>query len=100
MSPNEPKKPPVTRTFPAVDVIFESEQPPPTERSGSQRHATLSSSEVAALRRIVRGEPTSSAPPSRPSLPVRAARGAKDKSPWIVGGMLLVEIIRFVLQSL
>jgi hypothetical protein len=81
--------------LPPIDVVFENDQPPPTQRTGG-----FSPSEVEALRRIVRDAPTSSAPPARPSLPVRAARSAKDKSPWIGLGILIVEVVRYVLTNL
>lgn len=68
MPPNEPKTP-VTRTLPAVDVVFENDELPPT-----QRNVALSSSELAALRRIMREAPSTPVPESRPSLPVRAAK--------------------------
>lgn len=94
VSPNEPKTP-VTRTLPAIDVVFENDDPPP-----SQRTLQVSGDDLRALRRIAREAPATPLPESRPSLPVRAVRSARSKSPWVVGGMLLVEIIRFALEQI
>jgi hypothetical protein len=94
--PNEPKKPPFTRTLPAIDVVVESDPPP------SGRSAAFSASDIDALRRGVRRvtEQGSDPPASRPSLPVRAARGAKSKSPWIVVGIVLAELIQHLFSKL
>lgn len=99
MSPNEPKRPPFTRTLPAVDVVVESDAPPPTSRVSPP--FTIRAADVEALRQgVQRATEDSDAPAPRPSLPVRAARATKDKSPWIAVGVVLVEVIRLVLQSL
>lgn len=75
-----------------MDVVTESDAPPST-KPGARVSPPFSirTEDIEALRHRVE---------SRPSLPVRAGRAAKDKSPWIVVGMLVVEVIRYVLSSL
>lgn len=72
MSPNEPKTP-VIRTLPPIDVVFESDGRP--SDTGTLR---VNADDLAALRRIALGAAPaadSKPPESRPSLPVRAAKG-------------------------
>lgn len=100
MSPNEPKSKPVTRTLPAIDVVVENDAPP-SPRANVPFVAPASDFE-AFRRGLSRAttEADSNPPSSRPSLPVRVGRGAKDKSPWIVVGIVLAELIQHLLTKL
>lgn len=97
--PTKEPKTPVTRTLPPVDVVVGGDSDPPPSSGGPR----ITASDIDALRRGVRQVVGADSDRPRPSLRVRAAQGAKSatsKSPWIALGLLLAEVVRYVLSTL